>query len=417
MTNMETPPIRRVVFISMHTSPLLTPGQGNAGGMNVYVDELARNMSAQGVEVDVFVRRQRINIPDLVSPTPNYRVHQIPVGPPEHQEPGDLTVWVPDFTEELIGRVGELDPLPDIIHSHYWLSGWVGIGLKRSLGLPFAHSFHTLGRIKESHRGPDDPPEPLLRIATELEVIREADCVIASTDLEAADLMEHYGANPLQLCVSPPGINHQIFSPGSQAEARERLGLPSVGPRLLYVGRIQPLKGTALAVETLVRLRRDFPSLSLDIIGGPSGLGGGAEMEKINRIIEREGFHEQVNLVGLVPHFRLVDWYRAADVLLVPSRSESFGLVAVEAQACGLPVVVARVGGLSEVVEHNQTGYLVDGWEPKQLAAAVQPILTDRGLAQRLGQNGASRSERFSWSATIHRFLELYSTAATRVAS
>ena len=406
--------IRRVAFLSMHTSPLLVPGQGSAGGMNVYVDELARAMAARGVVVDVFTRRHAADLDPVVAVAPRYRVHHVPAGPPQLLGPAALVPFVLPFADEVERRVRRFDPPADVVHSHYWLSGWAAIVLKRRLGLRVANSFHTLGRVKDLARRPDDAPEPLLRIATEHEVIEEADCVVASTEAEASDLLEHYGADPGRLCVSPPGVDRGSFHPGSKAAARARLGLGN-GPRILYVGRIQPLKGVDVAVEALPWVAREVPGVRMDIVGGPSGLNGAAEVESLKRRIAELSLSDRVCFRGPVPHDRLADWYRAADVLVVPSRSESFGLVAAEAQACGLPVVASRVGGLAELVEDGCSGFLVEGWDPADYAEAILTVLCDPAVAAILSRGSVERAGRFSWPATVNRFLELYAGIVTRV--
>ncbi len=406
--------IHRVVFLTMHTSPLLVPGQGSAGGMNVYVDELARAMAARGVDVDVFTRRHAPDLQAVVPVVPGYRVHHVPAGPSHPLGPADLAPFVLPFADEVERRIRRFDPLPDVVHSHYWLSGWAGIVLKRRLGLRVANSFHTLGRVKDLTRRPDDAPEPLLRIATEHEVIEEADCVVASTAAEAADLLEHYGADPGRLCTSPPGVDRSLFHPGSRSAARARLGLGR-GPRVLYVGRIQPLKGVDVAVEAFARVAEQVPGVRMDVVGGASGPNGHDEVAALRRRVVELGLAGRVEFHGPVAHRRLADWYRAADLLVVPSRSESFGLVAAEAQACGLPVVASRVGGLAELVEDGCSGLLVDGWDPGDYAEAILTILEDPAVAAVLSQAGVERAARFSWPATVDRFLELYAGIVTRV--
>jgi D-inositol-3-phosphate glycosyltransferase len=295
----------------------------------------------------------------------------------------------------------------DVVHSHYWLSGWAGVLVKEALGIPLANSFHTLGRVKDATRRPDDPPSGLLRIATETGVIDSSDCVVASTPAEAEDLIEHYAATPERLCVSPPGIDHGVFTPGSRSDARRRLGIGG-DPVLAFGGRIQPLKGADVAVEAASLLSGRFPDLTLVVVGGPSGPSGDDEMARLRRVSAAAGIEGQVEFRTPQPHGDLVDYYRAADVLVVPSRSESFGLVAVEAQACGTPVIAAEVGGLGFAVEDGESGYLIDGWDPASYAGAASAILGNAVLARRLSEGAIDLAARFSWPATVDRFLELY---------
>jgi D-inositol-3-phosphate glycosyltransferase len=404
--------IRSVAYLSMHTSPLLQPGWGDAGGMNVYVDELAATMAGEGVEVAVYTRADREDLPPVVDVPSGYRVHHIAAGPRSPLPVRRLAGHVRRFADGVIQAM-DRSSSPDIIHSHYWLSGWAGLVIKRRMGVPLANSFHTLGRVKDLTRRSDEPPESLLRIAAEHEVIDGSDCVVASTPLEAEDLMEHYGADPTRLCTSPPGVDHRLFAPGSRTEARRLVGLPEA-PTVLFVGRIQPLKGVDVVVEAFARLRTVVADARLVIVGGPSGPSGEREMSALRARIRRLGLQTVVEVRPPVPHARLVDLYRSADVLVLPSRSESFGLVAAEAQACGVPVVASNIGGLIHVVSHGRSGLLVDGWDPADHAAAVGRVLLDERLAAELSRGAVEWSERFSWEATAERFLELYGGAIER---
>lgn len=398
--------VSRVAYLSMHTSPLLQPGVGDAGGMNVYVDELARAMTARGIQVDVFTRRHARNQAPVVHVDGSYTVHHIDAGPYGAVPVAERAPYVAEFAEGVMARFE--DGVPDIVHSHYWLSGWAGIVIKRRLGIPLAHSFHTLGRVKDLAKRGDDPPEPLLRIAAELEVIRAADCLIAATPLEAEDLMLYYRADPARICTSPPGVDHGLFHPGDSERARDRLGLPKRDPIVLYAGRIQPLKGVDVALEAVALLTQEIQDLRFCVVGGPSGRSGTRELARLRRRAGELGLEETVYFHPPVPHRELADYYRAADVLVLPSRSESFGLVAAEAQASGLPVIASRVGGLIHVVDDGRSGLLIEGWEPSDYAAALRKVLTDPELAESMGRAGIEWSERFSWDATVSRFVELY---------
>ncbi len=407
--------ISRVAYLSMHTSPLLQPGQGDAGGMNVYIDELARTMSERGVAVEVFTRRDAEDQADVVVVGDGaYRVHHVEAGPVRPMEISRMARFVREFGEGVMARFG--DAPPDIVHSHYWLSGWAGLEIKRRTGIPLANSFHTLGRVKDLTKRHDEAPESLLRIAAEYEVIEASDCVVASTPLEAEDLMDHYGADPARLCTSPPGVDHRVFAPGDQAEARRALGLGD-GPLVLFVGRIQPLKGIDVAVAAFSRVVERLPEAGLIVVGGPSGPSGLSELKRLRAAVAERGLDGSVEFRRPLPHSDLADLYRAADLLTLPSRSESFGLVAAEAQACGLPVVAAKVGGLPHVVSHGESGLLVEGWEPADHAEAMLNVLEDRALAGRLSAGAVVWSERFSWEATTNRYLELYEGAVSRVAA
>jgi D-inositol-3-phosphate glycosyltransferase len=352
---------------------------------------------AGGVEVEV---------------APGYRVVEVAAG--RNGSAGDdaLAATVGDFAEGVARWAVRHRASYDILHSHYWLSGWAGLLLHEVLRVPLAISFHTLGRVKDATRRADQAPAGLLRLAAETEVIARAGCVIASTPTEAAQLIEHYGATPERLCVSPPGLDHGVFRPGPRAEARAALGLTPDGPLVLFAGRLQPLKGPDIALAAFGRLVRQLPAARLLVVGGPSGPQGLEEVGRLHAAAAAEDWGDRVLFLPPVPHRELAACYRAADVVVVPSRSESFGLVAVEAQACGVPVVAAAVGGLAHAVSDGESGLLVPGWDPGDYAAALARILTEPGLAARLSGGARARAEEFSWTATADRLLELYSGIA-----
>ncbi|MCY4650891.1 MAG: glycosyltransferase [bacterium] len=398
--------IAKVAFVSMHTSPLRDPGEGDAGGMNVYLQELAATMAARGVEVDVYTRRDQPGSPDTVEVTPGYRVHHLAAGPVAPLSIEEQVPHLAEFSRALVERLEARSVRPDLVHSHYWLSGWAALEAKRRFDIPMANSFHTLGRVKDATRREDQSPTDPVRIAAEENLISSANCVVASTPFEADDLMDHYGADPTKLCVSPPGVNRTHFRPGSRSQARSRLGLGDE-PLALFVGRIQSLKAPDVALEAVAMATDRLEDLRLLIVGGPSGPQGEREMQAL-----------QAAAAGLAPgavrfhppvgHSRLADFYRAADVLVAPSRSESFGLVAAEAQACGLPVVAARRGGLMYVVEDGGTGLLVEGWEPQGYAAAICKVIEDPELRSLMSARAVKWAGQYSWQATSERLLELY---------
>jgi len=396
--------IRRVAYLSIHTCPLARPGSGEAGGMNVYIDGLARTMARQGVQVEVFTRQNDVGGEGVIEVEDGYRVVHIDLSSGN----GDLSKTVNEFTDGVLTWAAENGAAYDIVHSHYWLSGWAGVVLQDRLGVPLAISFHTLGRVKNATLRADDMPASLFRIATETEVIARARCVVSSTPADAAELIEHYQANPERLCMSPPGLDHSIFSPGDRSEARESLGIGRGGPLVLFAGRVQPLKGLDVAVEAFARVAAGNPEVKMMIVGGASGEKGPAEMAAMLDLVAEHGLADRVSFHPPLPHDQVPLAYRAADVLVVPSRSESFGLVAAEAQACGIPVVASRVGGLEYVVADGETGFLIDGWDPDDYAAALGHILDDPELAARMSEAAVGRSARFSWLATGDRLLELY---------
>jgi len=399
--------IRRVAYLSVHTSPLAVPGSGDAGGMNVYINQLARTMSARGIAVDVFTRREDPDVPEVVQVDSGYRVVSITAagsGPVGEADPAEL---VGEFTEGIIKWAAAEQVTYDVVHSHYWLSGWAGVLIQEVLGTPLAMSFHTLGRVKEANRRSGEQSESLLRIAAETEVIARAGCVVASTPAEAEELIEHYQANPERLCVSPPGVDHSLFHPGSAAAARAELGLDG-GPLIGYVGRLQSFKAPDIALDAFVGLAAERPDLQFLMVGGPSGPDGDTMRSRLVAAARGSGVAERITFLPAQPHGRMPVVYRAADVVVVPSRSESFGLVAAEAQACGIPVVAARVGGLAHIVVDGESGILIDGWDPVMYRREIGRILDDRALADRLSAGALEHSEDFSWEATADRLLELY---------
>ncbi len=397
--------IGSVAYLSFHSCPLQQPGSGDAGGMNVYIRELGRAMAERGIAVTVFTRRSDDETPEIVTVTPGFEVVHIPAGPHRSLPIRDLHGFVGDFAEATLAWIDQNRRSYDIIHSHYWLSGWAGVLLKEKLGLPLANSFHTLGRVKDLTRRPDQAPEGAIRTLTEEEVIARSDCVVASTPFEFDDLMEHYAADPARLCTSPPGIRHDVFKPGDKEAARMWTGLDR-GPNILFAGRIQPLKGVDIAVRALELLKEK--QAQLVVIGGPSGNDGQGELARLHHLAGELEIADRVHFVPPVPREDLVAFYQAADALIMPSRSETFGLVAAEAQSCGVPVVAAKVGGLPYIIEDGKSGLLVDGREPAGYAAALDRVLGDPALAGALSAGAIEHSERFSWQATVSRFLELY---------
>ncbi|MCP3975158.1 MAG: glycosyltransferase [bacterium] len=395
--------IERVAYLSMHTCPLRQPGTGDAGGLNVYVDELARTMAGRGVEVDVYTRRSGPEQADHIDVTDRYRVHHIQAGPSKPVPVSGLTRRIGLYSEGVLSHIRS-GPPPDILHSHYWVSGWAGVLLKESLGVPLANSFHTLGRVKDISRRSDEAPSSPTRTMTEEEVIARSDCVIASTPYEFDDLLDHYGASPERLCTSPPGIDHEIFKPGDKTSARDWLGLPA-GPLILFAGRIQALKGLDVAISALAHM--DVVA-QLVIVGGPSGTAGQAEVDHLLALAAGLGVGDRVHMIAPQPHGQLARFYQAADALVMPSRSETFGLVAAEAQACGLPVVASRIGGIPFVVEDGRSGILVGVGDEPAFAAALDHLLSDAETHAAMSEGALNKSVEFSWKGTADRLLELY---------
>ena len=405
-----TEAVPRVAVLSVHTSPLDQPGSGDSGGMNVYIREVAARLVERGVRVDLFTRCKGENNHEVEVLDDGVRLVTVKAGPCAPVPKLELTRFLPEFLGGVLRR-GRADGGYDIVHSHYWLSGWVGRSAKEVWGVPLVASFHTLGKVKNYALARGEPPEPTVRLAGEERVIRTADRILAPTPREAAQLVGLYGADPHHIRIVPPGVDHTIFGARNRDEARARLHLS--GLRLaLYVGRLQPHKGPDIAIRTVAEAVARNPAatrhLMLAIVGGPSGAGHGSEVERLMSLATALGVQERVMLYPPQAQRRLADFYGAADVVLVPSRSESFGLVALEAQACGTPVVAAAVGGLRYVVEDGRTGLLVDGHDPGDHADRLLELLGDEALARRLGEEAARRALRFTWDATASELSTVY---------
>jgi D-inositol-3-phosphate glycosyltransferase len=400
--------VRRLAILSLHTSPLAQPGAGDSGGMNVYVRELASALAQAGVAGDVYTRRWADDLPDVVDVEPGFRVVHVPAGPidlPKEALPEVVDAFADGVRSHLAG-----DAPADALHANYWLSGVAGHRLKHELDLPLVSTFHTLARVKAE----TGDTEPQRRIDAETEVVGCSDVILASCAAEATELTRLYGARPERVEIVPPGVEHAFFSPGDRAGARLALAHlgPLPGPVLLFVGRIQPLKGLDIAVRALAEL--DDPTAVLVVVGGASGAGGAAEVERVTALAAACGVVDRVRFAAPQPHHLLSSYYRAADVVLVPSRSESFGLVALEAAACGTPVVAAAVGGLRTLVDHGLTGYLVDERDPGVYAALARRILHDPDLAAELGAAAAARARRFTWSTAAGRLRRIYADVTAR---
>lgn len=400
--------MRRMAVISFHTSPLQQPGIGDSGGMNVYVRELVSSLAQAGVACDVYTRRWSDGLPDEMVVEPGFRVVHIDAGPAEEVDKDDLLSLVPAFTTGVINHIratGEADA----IHGHYWLSGIVAHTVKHELGLPLISTFHTLARVKAELSG----PEPEIRERAEASVIGCSDAILANSAEEASELQRHYGAIADRIEVIPPGVDHAFFSPGDRNGARFALGLSADHPIFLFVGRIQPLKGVDVAVRALGELNR--LDAELVILGGPSGQEGAAEFRRVQALVVDLGLESQVRFVEPQPHHLLSSWYRAADAVLVPSRTESFGLVALEASACGIPVIAAAVGGLQTLVTHGVNGFLVDERLPSAYAKYVSALLDDPNMADAMGKAGARRARNYTWSTAAGRIRRIHSDITERV--
>lgn len=399
--------MRSLAVLSLHTSPLSQPGTGDSGGMNVYVRELVGALAQAGVRTEVYVRRAADEVPEIVDVEPGFRVVHIDAGPLDLAKE-DLPEHVDEFAHGVARHLARAGG-PDAIHANYWLSGVAGHRLKHELSLPLVSTFHTLARVK-AETGDDEPDR---RIRAESAVIACSDAILANSIAEMHQLIELYDADPTRIEVVPPGVDHAFFSPGDRRGARNAVGLGD-HPVLLFAGRIQPLKGLTVAVAALAELSETHPDAVLVVVGGASGVEGTAELDAAHSMVDALGLGDRVRFVPPQPHHLLSTWYRAADVCIVPSRSESFGLVALEAGACGTPVVAAAVGGLRTLVDDGVTGLLIDTREPAEYAAAVASILDTPRLATAMSVAAAERARQYTWSTTAARLRRLYADLTVR---
>jgi D-inositol-3-phosphate glycosyltransferase len=408
---------RRVAVLSVHTSPLHQPGTGDAGGMNVYIVEVARRLAEAGVEVEVFTRATSRDLPPCVEMAPGVLVRHVVSGPLEGLAKEDLPAQLCEFTHGVMrAEAGRSPGWYDLIHSHYWLSGQVGWLAKDRWGVPLVHTAHTLAKVKNLRLAIGDSPEPLARVTGEENVVAEADRLVANTPIEAQELVNLYGAAPDRVAVVAPGVDLDTFTPpclGREATvrgaARRRLGLPERGHVIAFVGRIQPLKAPDVLLRAVARLPRPvLDGLTVAVVGGNSG--SGLDLASLAASL---GIGHAVRFLPPQSHDRLPELYRAADLVAVPSYNESFGLVALEAQACGTPVVAAAVGGLVTAVRDGVSGILVDGHDPQTWAGVLGDLLAEPGRRTRLAYGAIAHARQFSWNQTAASLLGVYRDAVS----
>lgn len=394
--------------MSVHTSPLEQPGAGDSGGMNVTVRALARQLAAAGIEVEIFTRAAGSDLPPTVAMPEGPRVHHLPAGPAAAGK-DELASHLCAFYLALAGHPA-LERL-ELLHAHYWMSGWVGRLASRRLGLPLVQSFHTLARAKRHALAGVNASEPVLRATAERRIAASATAVVVPTATEARLLTEQYGAPAERVHVVPHGVDLEVFSAeGDRRSVRDQLG---DGRIVLFAGRLQALKGPEMAVRTLAAVDGHLPADGLParlvIVGGASGeRSQRSDPDALRRLADELGVGDRVAILAPRAQEELAALYRAADAVLVPSRSESFGLVALEAQACGTPVVASAVGGLAHVVEDGAGGRLVDADDPEAFAAALAPYLTDPQARDLAGEAGRVRAREYGWQATAEATVAVY---------
>lgn len=411
--------MRRIATISVHTSPLHQPGTGDAGGMNVYIVEVATRLARAGVEVEIFTRATSSHTPRIVEMAPGVRVRHVVAGPFEGLAKEDLPAQLCAFTHGVLRAEAERAPgWYDLIHSHYWLSGQVGWLAKDRWGVPLVHTAHTLAKVKNSQLAAGDRPEPKTRVIGEEQVVAEADRLIANTAAEAHELSLRYGATLDRVSVVEPGADLDRFRPAAagcgplvRRRARRALGLPEDGFLVVFAGRLQPLKAPDVLLRAMADLRARDPALgrqlTVAVVGGPSGSGLDRPTALID-LAQSLGIAGQVRFLPPQDREALAEVYRAADLVAVPSYHESFGLVAMEAQACGTPVVAAAVGGLVTAVRDGVSGVLVDSHDPADWARVIGGLLAAPGRRAELSRGAVAHATRFSWDRTAAGLLEVY---------
>ncbi|NMH98040.1 D-inositol-3-phosphate glycosyltransferase [Pseudonocardia sp. K10HN5] len=408
----------RVSVLSVHTSPLEQPGTGDAGGMNVYIVQTALRMAQRGVEVEIFTRATSSELPPVVEMVPGVLVRHVAAGPFEGLGKDDLPSQLCAFTAGVLRAEARHEPgWYDVVHSHYWLSGQVGWLARDRWGVPLVHSAHTLARVKNAALAEGDRPEPKVRVIGEDQVVAEADRLIGNTEIETRQLVELYGADPWRTVTIPPGVDLDRFRPGDRAAARAALGIAPDAVVLAFVGRIQPLKAPDVLLRAAAELLRREPPLRSRLVvlvaGGPSG-SGLAEPTALQSLGDSLGLGGADGVLRFLPPQSgdgLVDVYRAADVVTVPSHNESFGLVALEAQACGTPVVAARVGGLPVAVADGSSGLLVPGHGAGEWADALARVALVPARRDELGAGAVEHARGFSWDRTTDALLATYADA------
>jgi len=413
------PQVRRVAMLSVHTSPLDQPGTGDAGGLNVYVVEVSKRLAQRGIEVEIFTRMTDGGLPIQSEIAPGVHVRNVIAGPFEGLGKGDLPGQLCAFAQGVMSaEAARPEGWYDLVHSHYWLSGQVGWLAADRWRVPLVHTMHTMARVKDSRLAEGDTPEPPGREIGEAQVVEAADRLVANTLGEAGELIELYGADPGKVRVVSPGVDLDLFTVGDVVAARVQLGLSLNAHVLLFVGRIQPLKAPDVLLKAAADLLARRPELRqrlvVVVVGGPSGSGLGRP-RALQELAYQLGIQEQVRFVPPVDRATLALWYRAADLVTVPSYSESFGLVAVEAQACGTPVVAAAVGGLPCAI--GDGGLLIEGHRTIDWSTGLEGLLDDPARRELLSRKAVEHASYFSWERTTDRLLEVYTESMIAAAS
>jgi D-inositol-3-phosphate glycosyltransferase len=391
-------------MITVHGCPLARLGEKDAGGMNVYVRELSKGLGRLGIDVDVFTRCQTLGPTEITRIGPSVRVIHLEAGEPRWIPKNELYAFLPQFLSHLDDFRRSENVHYDVIHAHYWLSGWVGARLRRMWNVPLVQMFHTLGLLKNTVARSTAEMEPTLRIQGERAAVAAADRLIAANPIEYGHLVDLYGADPHKIRIVPCGVDINLFRPIAQQDARIRLGLDD-GQYVLFVGRLEALKGTDVLIDAISILAGQGSKARLLIAGGNLD---GDEAQRLRSLVQAKHLTETVRFLGPVDQHDLPYYYSAADLCAMPSFYESFGMVAIEAMACGAPVVASRAGGLQFTVRDEQTGFLVPPGESAPLAEAIATLLSDRALRTRMGLAAHEVAKAYSWDEVSRSILSIY---------
>ena len=411
----------KIATLMVHTSPLDQAGVGDAGGMNVYVVETAKKMAQAGVSVDIFTRANKPNLPESVEIAEGVNVKHLVAGPFEGLSKEELPSQLGALTSAFMNHQKQLPSnYYSLLHSHYWISGQLGWMVSEATSIPLIHTMHTTAKVKNLNLAAGEKPEPHTRAIGEEQVVKAATGLIANTDAEAASLVSLYEACPDRVFVVAPGVDLQTFSPGDgKAAARNRLNIAPDAIMLTFVGRVQPHKGPDVLLKAAAEMVMHTPhlraKLAVVIIGGASGSVN--ELEKIKSLARFLKIEDITHFIEPVSRDVLPDWYRASDLVCVPSYSESFGLVALEAQACGTPVVATAIGGLRTAVSDGISGSLVDGHDPKAWSAVISRLIMEPQRRLLLGMNAVEHASHFGWEGTARKTLDVYDWALSKKAN
>jgi D-inositol-3-phosphate glycosyltransferase len=405
--------IQRIAMLSVHTCPLATLGGKKTGGMNVYVRDLGRELGRRGIQVDVFTRSANPEVPRVTPLGENSRVIHVVSGPERYLGSNDIYPYLPEFVANTLAFAAGEGQGYDMIYSHYWLSGWVAHELRANWGAPVAQMFHTLGRMKNRIARQLDQYEGDVRIVTETDVMTWADCLIAATPAEEAQMLWLYRADRRKIEIVPPGVDLQRFRPIATEEAKARVGIPPEKRMLLFVGRIEPLKGIDTILCAFALLREASPALLDDVcmcvIGGDEeGDAPEPEMARLVALRDQLGLRDRVTFLGARDQDALHYYYGASEALIMPSDYESFGMVALEAMACGTPVIASEIGGLAYLVRDGVTGFHVPTREPAALAERIRFVLTRPDARAEISRNARQTAQDYGWPLIADRLLSVF---------